>query len=221
MDEHPLGVHQIKLGVQTGPRLGDGRRVGQHADGPLHVCQIVIRHDGGRLIVDGHFESGRTPVDEVYRPFRLDERIGYAHVLRRHVTPVQHAARHVLRIALDHLVGGPKTRVRDVVHGELFVMSLLGAYVTTGKCIRGYGTRLVWNSVKSTFNDPLNRNDAVTDDTICPIRRFRFEYDGRPMFKFHWHMSYIASLSTMNAQSVCVLWVANTELYGSTTAVNT
>lgn len=89
MDERPLGVHQIKLGVQTGPRLGDGRRVGQHADGPLHVCQIVIRHDGGRLIVDGHFESGRTPDDKVYRPFRLDERIGHVHVLRRHVTPVQ------------------------------------------------------------------------------------------------------------------------------------
>ena len=30
-----------------------------------------------------------------------------------------------------------------------------------------------WNSVKSTFRAPSKRRDAVMEDTICPIRRFR------------------------------------------------
>lgn len=37
-----------------------------------------------------------------------------------------------------------------------------------------HGTRLVWNSFKSTFKDPSKRRDAVIDDTTCAMRRFRF-----------------------------------------------
>ena len=37
-----------------------------------------------------------------------------------------------------------------------------------------HGTRLVWNSFKSTFKDPSNRRDAVIDDTTCAMRRFKF-----------------------------------------------
>ena len=42
------------------------------------------------------------------------------------------------------------------------------------------------------------------------------------MSRFRRQISYIASLSTMNAQSECsrVVWVVNIELYGSTTAVD-
>jgi hypothetical protein len=32
---------------------------------------------------------------------------------------------------------------------------------TRGKCMRGYGTKLVWNSVRSTFRAPSNLKDAV------------------------------------------------------------
>jgi len=36
-------------------------------------------------------------------------------------------------------------------------------------CYLGYGTRFVWNSVRSTFNAPSNLNDAVMLDTIWLI----------------------------------------------------
>jgi hypothetical protein len=35
-----------------------------------------------------------------------------------------------------------------------------------GKWIRGYGTKLVWNSVRSTFRAPSNLNEAVMELTI-------------------------------------------------------
>merc|ERR1712117_870121 len=41
-----------------------------------------------------------------------------------------------------------------------------GAYVTKGKCILGYGTKLVWNSVRSTLRAPSNLSEAVMEDTI-------------------------------------------------------
>jgi len=34
------------------------------------------------------------------------------------------------------------------------------------KWILGYGTRLVWNSVISTFNAPSNLSEAVKDEMI-------------------------------------------------------
>lgn len=37
-----------------------------------------------------------------------------------------------------------------------------------------HGTRLVWNSFRSTFREPSNRSDAVIEDTTCAMRRFRF-----------------------------------------------
>ena len=115
--------------------------------------------------------------------------------------------------------------------------------------MRGYGTRLVWNSVKSTLRAPSKRNDAVMDDTTCAIKRFKFVYVGRSISKFrlksskanqavrvhvnkhkntigldrirYRQMSYIASLSVMKQTSECsnVVCVHIIELYGSTTAV--
>ena len=37
----------------------------------------------------------------------------------------------------------------------------------------GYGTKLVWNSVKSTLRAPSNLREAVMEDTIWPIRWLR------------------------------------------------
>lgn len=108
---------------------------------------------------------------------------------------------------------------------KAFSAETRGAYVTRGKCIRGYGTwiglekvffleksrnrgcerilssikqngkisrfqnhfslvnylfltRFVWNSVRSTFRAPSNLNDAVIEETIWAIRRFKFVYVG-------------------------------------------
>ena len=37
---------------------------------------------------------------------------------------------------------------------------MIGAYVVNGKWIRGYGTKFVWNSFKSTFSAPSKRSEA-------------------------------------------------------------
>ena len=37
VNEGPLGVHEVELVVQPRPRLGDGCRVGQHADCARHL----------------------------------------------------------------------------------------------------------------------------------------------------------------------------------------
>jgi hypothetical protein len=48
-----------------------------------------------------------------------------------------------------------------------------GEYATSGKWIRGYGTRLVWNSLRSTFRDPSKRREAVMDETTTDVRNVR------------------------------------------------
>ena len=45
--------------------------------------------------------------------------------------------------------------------------------ITIGKENLTYGTRLVWNSFRSTLRDPSKRRDAVIDETTWAIRRFR------------------------------------------------
>merc|ERR1719498_1111555 len=79
---------------------------------------------------------------------------------------------------------------------------MAGAYDETTKWMRGYGTRLVWNSVTSTLRAPSKRSDAVSDEMIWAIRRLRLVYVGRSMSRLRRQMSYSASLSTMKETSV-------------------
>ena len=73
-----------------------------------------------------------------------------------------------------------------------FSAGMMGAYDASGKWMRGYGTRFVWNSVRSTFSCPSKRSDAVMDDTHCASKRFRFVYVGRSMSRLRRQMSYSA-----------------------------
>merc|ERR1719171_464876 len=104
-----------------------------------------------------------------------------------------------------------------------FSAEMIGAKADTTKWIRGEGTRLVWNSVTSTLSAPSKRSDAVSDEMIWATRRFRLVYVGRSTSRLRRQMSYSASLSTMNDPSVCSSrpCVESTQLYGSTTAVET
>ena len=61
---------EIELVVNAREDLGDGGRVGDHADGALHLGQISAGDDGGGLVVDTALETSRAPVDE------LEERQG-------------------------------------------------------------------------------------------------------------------------------------------------
>merc|ERR1719414_601373 len=66
---------------------------------------------------------------------------------------------------------------------------MTGANEHRGKWILGYGTKLVWNSVRSTFRAPSKRSEAVTEETIWEIRRFRLVYEGRSMSRLRRQMS--------------------------------
>merc|ERR1711990_901864 len=65
MDEGSLGVHEIELVIDSGEDLGDGGRVGDHADGSHDLGEITTGNDGRRLVVDTALEAGRAPVDEL------------------------------------------------------------------------------------------------------------------------------------------------------------
>ena len=61
---------------------------------------------------------------------------------------------------------------------DMFSISALcgvitGAYDDSMKWMRGYGTRLVWNSLMSTFSAPLKRSEAVMEEITCAISLFR------------------------------------------------
>merc|ERR1712209_87348 len=96
VDEGPLGVHQVKLVVKPGPGLGDGGGVGEHTDGSLDLGKISTWNHGWRLIVDTNLESSWTPVNKLDASLGLDGGNGSIDILGDHVSPVEHAAGHVL-----------------------------------------------------------------------------------------------------------------------------
>ena len=115
--------------IQTGPGLGNGGGVAQHADGSLYLGQITTWHDGWWLVVDSDLETSWTPVDELDGPLGLDGGNGGVDVLGDDVTSVQHAAGHVFAVtwvAFHHLVGWLEAGVGDLSNGQLLVVSLLG-----------------------------------------------------------------------------------------------
>merc|ERR1711934_683808 len=128
MNKSSLGIHEVKLVVEPGPGLGDGRRVGEHAHSSLDLGQVTPRHHGGRLVVDSHLEPSGTPVHELDAPLGLDGGDGGVDILGDNISSVEKTTCHVLpmaRIALDHLVGGFETSVGDLSHGQLLMVSLL------------------------------------------------------------------------------------------------
>ena len=52
-----------------------------------------------------------------------------------------------------------------------------------------YGTKLVWKSLRSTFNDQSNRSEAVIDETTWAMSRLRVVKLGDVMFRFFLQMS--------------------------------
>merc|ERR1719502_1364695 len=70
-----------------------------------------------------------------------------------------------------------------------FSAEMTGAYDESIKWMRGYGTRLVWNSVISTFRAPSKRREAVSEEMICAMRRLRLVYVGRSMSRLRRQMS--------------------------------
>ena len=60
VDKSTLGVHQIKLVIQTGPSLSNGCGVTQHTHGTLNLSQVTTRNNCGRLVVDANLKNTIT-----------------------------------------------------------------------------------------------------------------------------------------------------------------
>ena len=54
MDEGTFGEEQVKLAVETSPRLGDSCRVTEHTNSSLYCSQVAVRYHCWRLVVDAH-----------------------------------------------------------------------------------------------------------------------------------------------------------------------
>merc|ERR1712227_1052678 len=113
--------------VKSGPGLGDGGGIGQHADGSLDLGEISTWDYSGRLVVDANLEPSWTPVYELDRSLALDGGNSSINIFGDHIPPVEHAAGHVLamtRIALHHRVGRLETGVGNLRHRQLLVVRL-------------------------------------------------------------------------------------------------
>merc|ERR1719225_635407 len=129
VDKSPLGVHEVKLMVKSGPGLSNSSGIAQHTDSPADLCKVATRDNSGWLVVNACLETSGTPVNKLDAPLGLDGGNGSVNVLGHHVTSVEEATGHVLavtRVALDHLVGWLEAGVGDLRDGELLMVGLLG-----------------------------------------------------------------------------------------------
>ena len=127
MNKSSLGVHEVKLVVQPGPGLHDGGGVGEAADGPVHLGQVPARHHSRGLVVDADLEASGTPVNKLDGPLGFDGGDSCVDILGDHISPVEHAAGHVLAVAgvaFHHRVDWLETSVGDLSNGELLVVGL-------------------------------------------------------------------------------------------------
>jgi len=158
-------LYEVKLVVVPVPGLGNSHGVVQHADRPgqlVHVCT----DDSGWLVVYSILEASGAPVNKLDTPLGLKGGDGSVDILRHHVTPVQHAAGQVLAmpgVALHHGVGRFETRIGNLSFGELLVVGLLSRDDggNEGKWILGYGSKLIWNSFRSTLRAASNLSDTA------------------------------------------------------------
>jgi len=65
MHKSSLGVHQVKLVVQSCPCFRNGSGVAQHTNSSLDFCQITTRYNCGGLVVDSDFETSGTPIHKL------------------------------------------------------------------------------------------------------------------------------------------------------------
>ena len=70
MNKSSLGIHKIKLMVQTSPSFSNSCSVWQHANCAWHLGQISTGNNSWRLVVDTDFETSWTPI------YKLDASLG-------------------------------------------------------------------------------------------------------------------------------------------------
>ena len=132
MHKSPLAIHEIKLVVQPSPSICYSGGVGQHANSSLYLGQVTPRYYSRRLVVDPNLEPSWTPVNKLDGALGLDGGNSCIDILGDNISPVQHAARHVLahsRVTFHHLVGWLKASIGDLSYRQLLVEGLDSRYL--------------------------------------------------------------------------------------------
>eukprot|EP00978_Attheya_sp_CCMP212_P001143 scaffold2373_cov53-Attheya_sp.AAC.2 len=96
VDKGAFAVHEVKLVVDAGKCLGNGRVVGNHADSALDLGQVSAGHLRGRLSIDTALESGGAPVHKLDRSVALDGAHGAIDLNGHDVSAVHETTAHVL-----------------------------------------------------------------------------------------------------------------------------
>ncbi|KAG9336386.1 hypothetical protein JZ751_002733, partial [Albula glossodonta] len=84
--EGTLGIHQVKLVVQTGPGLCNGSGVAQHAHCSLNFSQVSTWNHSRGLVIDTDFETCGAPVHKLDGALGLDSANGSVDVFGHHIT---------------------------------------------------------------------------------------------------------------------------------------
>ena len=191
VDEGTLGVHEIELVRQSGPGLGNGGRVGQHAHGAVDLGQVAVGHNLRRLVADTNLETSGAPVDELDGALGLEVGNGNVGVLGDDVATVQQAGSHVLaiaRVALDHLVVGLEAGIGNL-HDRVGLVGGLGSGDDGGigderevdAGVRDQvGLELVQIDVEGAVEAERGSNGRDDCNTlVCNRRHVRSTYPGR------------------------------------------
>lgn len=107
-----LGIHLVKLDVQSVPCVLDGCCVGKAAHGLVDLCKVSTRYNSWGLVVDSDFESCGTPVDKLHFGIGFHGANGGIDILGDDIPPVEETTGHVLAsmgITFHHLVFWIKT----------------------------------------------------------------------------------------------------------------
>ncbi len=162
-----------------------------------NCCRRVLGHNVATVKqANGHYQTF-----ESQKNCELESHVLYFPSFGSHFTyPRLHLAnrtkRHRKRVY--HLCAVLEAGKGHLCYGVLFVGRLLRreersvgsqGEVDAGEAVRArstnpiagrkteritHGTRLVWNSFRSTLREPSKRREAVMDETTCAISRFRF-----------------------------------------------
>merc|ERR1719187_2300093 len=127
MNKGTLGIHEIKLVVQTSPSFNDSSGVRQHADCTRNLGQVTIWYNSWWLVIDTNLEASGTPVNKLDRALGLDGGNGSVDVFRNNISTVQETASHVFtmtRITFYHLVSRFEASISDFSNTELLMVGL-------------------------------------------------------------------------------------------------
>jgi len=166
---------------KSGPGLGDGSGVGQHADGAVDLGEIAVGDVHRGLVADTELEASGAPVDELDGALGLEGGDSGVGVLGDDVTAVEQAGGHVLavaRVALNHLVVGLEAGHGDL-HDAVGLVRGLGGGDDRGvgderEVNTGVGDQVGLELVEVDVEGTVEKEGGVMEETTWAIRRFRF-----------------------------------------------